>query len=157
MRSKNVAAKCCTVVHKTRYVFHLDVVRLNHLLVQNLPKSRDILTNPINVKRPPFLFSSSAMVFAQLWNVLRRHPFINSRRLRRYGTYNAYSHSQKYSYANFVYYVCAGLRASQGLIVYLRFFFATCRPETLHDTCARYNHNFLVLVCHYCLFQYTQI
>ena len=42
VRSKNVAAKRCTVVHKARYVFLLDVVVDNHL-----KKSRDILTDPI--------------------------------------------------------------------------------------------------------------
>ena len=30
VRSKNVVAKRCTVVHKERYVFLLDVVRTNH-------------------------------------------------------------------------------------------------------------------------------
>ena len=48
VRSKNVATKRCTVVHKARYVFLLDVVRVNHFRVHNLKKSRDILTDPIH-------------------------------------------------------------------------------------------------------------
>ena len=47
VRSKNVAAKHCTVVHKARYVFPLDVVRVNDFRVRNLQKSRDTLTDPI--------------------------------------------------------------------------------------------------------------
>ena len=42
VRSKNVAAKRCTVVHKAHYVFLLDVVRINHFRVHNLQKSRDL-------------------------------------------------------------------------------------------------------------------
>ena len=38
--------------------------------------------------RLPFLVSSSASVFAQIRNVIRRIPFMKSRRLRRYETYN---------------------------------------------------------------------
>ena len=47
VRSKSVAAKRCTVVHKARYVFLLDVVRVTHFRVHNLQKSRDIFTDPI--------------------------------------------------------------------------------------------------------------
>ena len=46
-QSKNVAAKSCNVVHKARYVFLSDVVRVNHFRVHNLQKSRDILTDPM--------------------------------------------------------------------------------------------------------------
>ena len=50
VRSKNVAAKRCTVVHRAGYVFLLDVVRVNHFRVHNLQKSRAILTEPIACK-----------------------------------------------------------------------------------------------------------
>ena len=49
VRSKNVAAKRCTVVHKARYIVLLDVVRINDFWIHNLQKSRDILTDPIGV------------------------------------------------------------------------------------------------------------
>ena len=39
--------RCSDVVHKARYVFLLDVVRINHFRVHNLQKSRDIFTDPI--------------------------------------------------------------------------------------------------------------
>ena len=45
--SKNVATKRCSVAHKARYVFQLDVVRINHFRVHNLQKSRDVLIDPI--------------------------------------------------------------------------------------------------------------
>ena len=48
-------------------------------------KSKQLL----NVERSPFLFSSSAPFLAQLLNVLWRNPFINSRSLRGYVTYNS--------------------------------------------------------------------
>ena len=35
------------------------------------------------------------------------------------------------------------LHASQGVIISLRFFFVTRRPETLHDTCTQYSRHFL--------------
>ena len=47
VRSKNIAEKRCTVVHKAHYVFLLDVVRTNHFRVHNIQKSHDILTDPI--------------------------------------------------------------------------------------------------------------
>ena len=51
VRSKNVALKRCTVVHKAHYVSLLYVIRVNHFRVHNLEESRDILTNPISESR----------------------------------------------------------------------------------------------------------
>ena len=63
VRSKNVATKRCTVVHKARYVFPLDDVRINYFRVHNLLKSRDILTDPIMIiilySANPFKMSTS--------------------------------------------------------------------------------------------------
>ena len=54
VRSKNIAAKRCTVAHKAHNVFLLDVVSINHFRVgyrnlHNLQKSRDTLTDPITL------------------------------------------------------------------------------------------------------------
>ena len=54
----------------------------------------------------PFSISSSARLFAQLRNVLRRNPFIDSRRLRRYESLNgvlAFTNSN----GKFIYYLTA--------------------------------------------------
>ena len=64
VRSKNVAAKRCTIVHKARYVFLLDVVRVNHFQVHNLKKSRDILTDPMKRRN-----------FGVFFHVVRKREF----------------------------------------------------------------------------------